>query len=95
MVCNSHQINSEESGLVFLWTIFPARARAVTGRQCPHSGEGKTFWRVDRDVFTKTAITRDKKVEKSLPPHIGSEPDFRPNFHFYLRKYLCTLGLAL
>ena len=27
--------------------------------------------------------------------HIGSEPDFRPNFHFYLRKYLRTLGLAL
>ena len=27
--------------------------------------------------------------------HIGPEPDFRPNFHFYLRKYLRTLGLPL
>ena len=53
--------------------ICPARtrraesARAVTGRRCPHSGVGKTFWRVDRFFFTKTTVTRKRKVEKSIP----------------------------
>ena len=32
-------------------------ARAVTGRRCPHSGEGKT----------KTAVTPERKVGKSFP----------------------------
>ena len=68
--------------LPFSWQSFyqviqPARApkdlrtesaRAVTGRRCPHSGKGeKTFWRVNRVFFTKTAVTRERKVEKSLP----------------------------
>ena len=44
-------------------------ARAVTGRQCPHSGEGEDFLtrRPGFFFFTKTAITRKQKVEKSLP----------------------------
>ena len=47
----------------------PARAESatsVTGRLCPHSGEGKTFWRVGRVSFRKTTITRKRKVEKSF-----------------------------
>ena len=39
-------------------------ARAATGRQCPHSGEGGDFL-TRRPVFfyTKTAITREQKVK--------------------------------
>ena len=37
---------------------------AVTGRRCPHSGVGKTFWRVGQFFLTKTAVTRKRKVEK-------------------------------
>ena len=33
----------------------------------PTVGRRKTFWRVDQVFFTKTAITRERKVEKSLP----------------------------
>ena len=43
---------------------YPARARAVTGRQCPHSGEGEDFL---TDFFTETAVTSEQKVEKSIP----------------------------
>ena len=41
-------------------------ARAVTGRRCHHSGRGKTFWRANRIFFTKTVITQERKVEKSI-----------------------------
>ena len=40
--------------------------RALTGSQCPHSGEGEDFWRVGQ-FFTKLAVTRKWKVEKSMP----------------------------
>ena len=30
-------------------------------------GRGKTFWHVNCFIFTKTAVTREQKVEKSLP----------------------------
>ena len=39
-------------------------ARAVTGRRCPHSGEGEDFLKGQPDFFTKTAVTRERKVEK-------------------------------
>ena len=42
-------------------------ARAVTGRQCPHSGEGKDFLMGQLNFFTKTAVTPEQKVEKSIP----------------------------
>ena len=52
------------------WESFiqPAEsARAVTGRQCPHSGEGENFLTGQPDSFTKTAVTLERKVEKSIP----------------------------
>ena len=42
-------------------------ARAVTGRWCPHSGEGEDFLSHQPDFFTKTAVTLEWKVGKSIP----------------------------
>ena len=42
-------------------------ARAVTGRQCPHSGEGEDFLTGQPDFFTETALTPERKVEKLFP----------------------------
>ena len=43
-------------------------ARAVTGRRCPHSGKGEDFLtRQPGFFFTKTAVTPERKVEKSFP----------------------------
>ena len=41
-------------------------ARAVTGRRCPHSGEGEDFLMGQLNCFTKTAVTPERKVEKSI-----------------------------
>ena len=40
-------------------------ARAVTGRRCPHSGKGEDFLSRQPDFFTETAVTPDRKVQKS------------------------------
>ena len=42
-------------------------ARAVTGRRCPSVGRGKTFFTGQPDFFTETAVTPERKVEKSFP----------------------------
>ena len=42
-------------------------ARAVTGRQCPQSGEGEDFLTGQLNFFMKTAVTPEKKVEKLFP----------------------------
>ena len=42
-------------------------ARAVTGRRCPHSGEGEDFLMGQLNFFTKTAVTPERKVKKSIP----------------------------
>ena len=42
-------------------------AKTVTGRQCPHSGKGEDFLKGQRDFFTETAVTPERKVEKSFP----------------------------
>ena len=39
-------------------------ARAVTGRWCPHSGEGEDFLTGQLNFFTETAVTLEQKVEK-------------------------------
>ena len=41
--------------------------RAVTGRRCPHSGEGEDFLTGQLNFFTETAVTPERKVEKSFP----------------------------
>ena len=41
-------------------------ARAVTGRRCPHSGEGEDFLTGQLNFFTETAVTPERKVEKSF-----------------------------
>ena len=44
--------------------VYPdMRARADSG---PTVGWGKTLWRIGRLFFTKTAVTRKQKVEKSI-----------------------------
>ena len=42
-------------------------ARAVTGRRCPHSGRGEDFLSRQPDFFRETAVTPERKVEKSFP----------------------------
>ena len=42
-------------------------ARAVTDRRCPHSGRGEDFLTGQPDFFTETAVTSERKVEKSFP----------------------------
>ena len=42
-------------------------ARAVTGRRCPHGGKGEDFLTGQLDFFTETAVTPERKVEKSFP----------------------------
>ena len=42
-------------------------ASAVTGRRCPHSGEGEDFLMGQLIFFTKTAVNPERKVEKSIP----------------------------
>ena len=54
---------------MFLSSPCAESTRAVTGRQCPHSGEGEAFLTCQPSFFfiTKTAITRERKLKK-LPP---------------------------
>ena len=47
--------------------IYQARARAFTGRRCPHSGKGEDFLTGQQNFFTETAVTLERKVEKSFP----------------------------
>ena len=53
--------------LLLLYSPRAESARAVTGRQCPHSGEGEDFLMGQLNFFTKTAVTPERKVEKSIP----------------------------
>ena len=41
--------------------------RAVTGRRCPHSGEGEDFLTGQLNFFTETAVTSEQKVKKLFP----------------------------
>ena len=71
---------------LLLFRLYPARAglkglcadsaRAVTGRRCPHSGEGEDFFSRQPDFFTETAVNRERKVEK-IDPKVGNEPSLR------------------
>ena len=47
--------------------VQPESARAVTGRRCPHIGEGEDFLMGQLNFFTETAVTPERKVEKSIP----------------------------
>ena len=42
-------------------------ARAVTGRRNSYSGRGEDFLTGQPDFFTETAVTPERKVEKSFP----------------------------
>ena len=45
-------------------------ARTVTGRRNSHSGRGEDFFSRQPNFFTETAVSPERKVEKSFP---GSE----------------------
>ena len=50
--------------------IKPTRAesaRAFTGRRNSHSGRGEDFLSRQPNFFTETAVTPERKVEKSFP----------------------------
>ena len=51
----------------FIQGLRAESARAVTGRRCPHSGKGEDFLTGQPDFFTETAVTPERKVEKSFP----------------------------
>ena len=42
-------------------------ARAFTGRRNSHSGRGEDFLTGQPNFFTETAVTPERKVEKSFP----------------------------
>ena len=53
-----------------LFTLSSPRAesaRAFTGRRNSHSGRGEDFLTGQPDFFTETAVTPERKVEKSFP----------------------------
>ena len=70
---HSFQINSSIILLCFPLSSARARrasaesARAVTGRRCPHSWEGEDFLSRQPDFFIETAVTPERKAEKSFP----------------------------
>ena len=42
-------------------------ARAFTGKRNSHSGRGEDFLSRQQNFFTETALTPERKVEKSFP----------------------------
>ena len=52
---------------LFLSSLRAESARAVTGRRCPHSGEGKTFWRVNWFFFYENSCNSEMESCKWLP----------------------------
>ena len=62
------KVNTADSAFIFFQPAREAEsARAVTGRRCPHSGKGEDFLTGPPDFFTETAVTPERKVEKSFP----------------------------
>ena len=53
--------------LTFLSSPRAKGLRTVPGRRCPHSGKGEDFLSRQQDFFTETAVTSERKVEKSFP----------------------------
>ena len=72
MCGNVSQINNTKNVVEYpsclpLFSPRAESARAVTGRRCPHSGKGEDFLTGPPDFFTETAVTPERKVEKSFP----------------------------
>ena len=65
--------------IIHLWYIHnlssprAESARAVSGRRCPHSGEGEDFLTGQLDFFTKTAGMESRKIY----PKVGNERSLR------------------
>ena len=57
---------SSRAIMIFL-SLLSESARAVTGRRCSHSGKGEDFLTGKPVFFTETAVTPERKVEKSFP----------------------------
>ena len=70
--CSAHPLEMQLSRIPIFCTSALSSpraesARAVTGRRCPHSGRGEDFLSRQPDFFTETAVTPERKVEKSFP----------------------------
>ena len=63
----AYSLSSPRTKRAGLKGLHAESAWAVTGRRCPHSGEGEDFLTGQLDLFTKTAVTPERKVEKSIP----------------------------
>ena len=60
-ILNDYQARARSAGLR------AGSARAFTGRRNSHSGRGEDFLTGQQDFFTETAVTPERKVEKSFP----------------------------
>ena len=61
------QFSLKSSHCRFIQGLRAESARAVTGRRRSHTGEGEDFLSRQPDFFTETAVTPERKVEKSIP----------------------------
>ena len=57
---------SEKCWLKQLFRLRADSARAVTGRRCPHSGEGEDFLPRQMGPLTKKVVTQKRNVKKSI-----------------------------
>ena len=76
--CIFSEVHWSQSQLVSMWYVLnhcigkhfssprAESARAFTGRRCPHSGRGEDFLTGQPNFFTETAVTPERKVEKSF-----------------------------
>ena len=67
LLCNNSSGDEDDCRLAYNTDSLFLCSRAVTGRRCPHSGKGEDFLTGQSDFFTETAVTPERKVEKSFP----------------------------
>ena len=60
-------VNNKQIENIYLSSLRAESARAFTGRLCPHTGKEEYFLTGQPNFFTETAVTPERKVEKSFP----------------------------
>ena len=67
-------------------------ARAVTGRRCPHSGEGEDFLSRQPDFFL---LVKQQQLQVRVLPKVKHNfqlSSFIQTWHFSLRRDKCDIG---